>query len=63
MNAYLRRDLANQSQAPKKVNAIKKKENSGLERHNAKKREPHCLSAPSTRALMRMTIVHGLACQ
>jgi hypothetical protein len=50
-------------QKPKKVEAIKKNPNKGLERHNVEEMVPHCLSAPSTKALMRMTIMHGLACQ
>jgi hypothetical protein len=59
MNAYLKKDLANENQKPKKVEAIKKKENRGLERHSVEERVPHCLSAPSTKALMRMNIIHG----
>jgi hypothetical protein len=36
--------LSNENQNPKKVETIKKKENRGLEKHNAEEREIHCPS-------------------
>jgi len=49
---------------PKEVKAINKKENSmGLERQSAKERVAHFLSTPSTKVLIRMNIMHGLACK
>lgn len=41
------------------VKSIKKKKNRGLERNNVEERVLHFLSFPSTKALVRLTIIHG----
>ena len=64
MNAYLTKGLRKSNLKEKKrVEAINKKENRDLEIDNDEERVPHFLSAPSTKVLMRISIILGLACQ
>jgi hypothetical protein len=50
-------------QKKKEVKTIKKKERKALERHSVEERVSHFLSSPTAKVLMRMNIIHGLACQ